>query len=469
MASLKTLSSLALLVSLTVSGCRHYDPIEQPRLDYPAQWQTLADADAIQVQRDWWNSFQSPQLNALIEEALQNSPDILITAERVRQAELQLRSTGASLFPSISASASSGSRRNRPDGGEWQDSDSSSLSLGVSYEVDVWGRVAASVASARYGFAATRFDQEAATLSVTASVANAWFQWLSLQARVATARENLAIAENIERIVQVRYENGVASAADLSRQRSSVLSLQSSLLPLELQSRQAFSAIAILLGRTTESLELANIALQEISVPMIDAGVPADIIVRRPDLASAEAQLYAANANVTAARTALLPGVSLSGSGGLSGSDLFSLASASQSVGWSVSLAQTIFDGGRLRNQVAISQSRRMELVESYRKAILVALQEVDNALDSAATYDGQEIQQTEIVNEARRTLRLTEVRYREGSDDLMSLLDAQRSLYQAEDALVQLRVSRLNAAINLYKTLGGGWSKPEHTLDVLP
>lgn len=460
MASLKILSSLALLVSLTVSGCRHYDPVEQPKLDYPAQWQTASDAKAIEVQRDWWNAFQSPQLNALIGEALQNSPDILITAERVRQAELQLRSTGASLFPSISASASSGSRRNRADGGDWQDSDSSSVSLGVSYEVDVWGRVAASLASARYGFAATRFDQDASSLSVTASVANAWFQWLSLQARVATARENLAIAEGIERVVRVRYDNGVASAADLSRQRSSVLSLQSSLLPLELQSRQAFSAIAMLLGKTTATLELENIALQDIAVPMIDAGLPADIIVRRPDLASAEAQLHAANANVAAARAALLPNVSLSGSGGLSGSHFFSLASANQSVGWSLSLAQTVFDGGRLRNQVAVSESRRVELLEIYRKAILVALQEVDNALDSAATFAGQETQQTEIVNEARRTLRLTEIRYREGSNDLLSLLDAQRSLYQAEDALVQLRVARLGAATNLYKALGGGWQR---------
>lgn len=459
MASLKSISSLVLLVSLTVTGCRHYDPIEQPRVVYPAQWQTSSTVEAEQVQRDWWDAFQSSQLNTLVAEALQNNPDILITAERVRQAELQLRNAGASLFPSLSASASTGSRRNRPDGGEWQDTDSSSASLGVSYELDLWGRVSANVAASRYSFAATRFDQDAATLSVTASVATAWFQWLSLQARVATARENLAIAEGIERIVKVRYDNGVASAADLSRQRSSVLALQSALLPLEMQTRQAYSALAILLGKTTAELQLATATLNDITVPQINAGLPVDIIARRPDLASAEARLYAANADVSAARAALLPGISLSASGGLSGSDLFSLASASQSVGWSVSLAQTLFDGGRLRNQVTISQSRRVELVETYRKAILLALQEVDNALDSADTYNGQEQQQQQVVEESRRTLRLSEVRYREGSDDLMSLLDAQRSLYQAEDALVQLRVSRLNAAINLYKTLGGGWT----------
>ena len=200
----------------------------------------------------------------------------------------------------------------------------------------------------------------------------------------------------------------------------------------------------------------------DIALPDINAGLPADIITRRPDLASAEAQLQAADADVAAARAALLPAVQLSASAGRATAALFSLSNTSDSVGWSVSLAQTLFDGGRLRNQVKLSESQRISLLEQYRKAIYTALQEVDDALDRTAVNAEQEQRQAEIVTQAQRTLRLTEVRYREGSDDLLALLDAQRSLFQAQDQLAQQRQARLTAAVDLYKALGGGWRQEE-------
>ncbi|RYZ93067.1 MAG: hypothetical protein EOO68_22090 [Moraxellaceae bacterium] len=195
-----------------------------------------------------------------------------------------------------------------------------------------------------------------------------------------------------------------------------------------------------------------------ISIPEINAGVPADVITRRPDVASVEAQLHAASADVHVARTQLLPGLQLSGSVGKSGSQLFSLNPAVQSTAWSLSAAQTLFAGGRISNQVKLSKSRQVEMLEEYRKTILNALLEVDDALNRVAVAQQQEINQNEIVVQSERSLKLVEARYRAGDGDLLSLLDSQRTLFQSRDSLVQQRLNRIQSAVDLYKALGGGW-----------
>jgi multidrug efflux system outer membrane protein len=296
-------------------------------------------------------------------------------------------------------------------------------------------------------------------LSVSGAVASAWFQWLTLQQRIASAEENIRIAERIAQIVQVRYENGVATAADVSRQRTNLLSQQSVLLPLQLQARQTRAAIAVLLGESPLTFELpADGRLLDLALPDVGEGIPADLLTRRPDLASVEAQLQAADADVAAARAALLPSVQLTASVARSSAALFSLSPPSDSMSWSLGLAQTLFNGGRLRNQVKLSESQRVALVEQYRKSILTALQEVADAFDRRAVSAEQEMRQQEILLEAERTLRLIEARYREGSDDLLNLLESQRTVFQARDQLVQQRQARLEAAVDLYLALGGGW-----------
>ncbi|MGM8226357.1 efflux transporter outer membrane subunit [Cellvibrio sp. ARAG 10.3] len=446
-----------ILISLT--ACHSISRHDQPDIAFTENWQTASPTNhQAEINREWWASFQSPQLNQLIDEALQQSPDLRIAVERVRQAELQMNSAGASLVPALSVNASSGSTRSRDSEADWQTGESSRVSLGASYEIDLWGRVSANIAAAEASFKASEFDYESARLSLTGAVASGWFQWLALQARIETARENIRIAQRVYDIVDVRYRNGAATAADLARQRTNLLNQSAALPPLELQGRQTRAALAVLIGRVPQHFVLTDESIMDIVLPDINAGVPADIITRRPDLASAEAQLQAADADVAAARAALLPAVQLSASAGKATAALFSLGSASDSVGWSLSLVQTLFDGGRLRNQVKLSESQRISLLEQYRKSIYTALQEVDDALDRTAVNAEQEQRQTDIVTQAQRTLRLTEVRYREGSDDLLALLDAQRSLFQAQDQLAQQRQARLTAAVDLYKALGGGW-----------
>lgn len=452
------------IVVLSCTACHSIPKTERPKLNLEQTFSAHSEiVPTVEVERNWWAAFQSPQLARLIKSAQNQNPDLRIAAERVRQAELQMRMAGASLFPSLNINGSTGSGRSRYDGGEWEKSESSRVGLGASYEVDLWGRVSANVSWAQANYHSSQYDQAAAQLSISGAVASAWFQWLTLQQRIASAEENIRIAERITQIVDVRYRNGVVTAADVSRQRTNLLSQQSALLPLQLQSRQTRAALALLVGESPLGFVLPVADMQPenllgLAVPQISAGIPADLLTRRPDLASAEAQLQAADADVAAARAALLPSVQLSASASRSSSLLFSLSQPSDALGWSLSLAQTLFDGGRLRNQVKLSESQRVALVELYRKTILTALQELDDALDRHWVSAEQEQRQVEILAEAERTLRLSEVRYREGRDDLLSLLEAQRTVFQTRDQLAQQRLDRLNAAVDLFLALGGGW-----------
>lgn len=445
---------------VAITACTSIPKTERPNIHLEAAaTQSAQIVPAFEIEKDWWQSFQSAQLNEMIEVAQKQNPDLRIAGERVRQAELQMRIAGASLFPSFTINGSTGSGRSRFDGGEWDTSESSRVGLGASYEVDLWGRVSAGVSASRAGYASRQFDEAAAQLSVSGAVASAWFQWLTLQQRIASAEENVRIAERISQIVQVRYDNGVATAADVSRQRTNLLSQQSALLPLQLQARQTRAALALLLGESPLQFDMsAQERLLDLALPEVGDGIPADLLTRRPDLASVEAQLQAADADVAAARAALLPGVQLSASAARSSAALLSLSPPTDSLSWSFGLAQTLFNGGRLRNQVKLSESQRVALVEQYRKSILTALQETADAFDRRAVSAEQEGRQREILAEAERTLRLVETRYREGTDDLMSLLEAQRTVFQARDQLVQQRRDRLDAAVDLYLALGGGW-----------
>lgn len=449
---------VALTVAFTLTGCATPVDRTRPVVDLPAAWNESSPGRSA-LQRDWWREFQSAELAQLIDAAQAGSPTLAIAAERVQQAELLVRSAGATLFPSVGVGGGTGAQRSDPSGDRARTSKSTDVSLGVSYEVDLWGRLAAGVQGAEAALAASRYDLETARLSLTTGVANAYFQVLALRMRLVIARENLRVAERVFKIVDARYRNGAASALDLSGQRITVLTQRATLEPLEVQERQTVTALAVLLGRTPQTLQVEARSFDGFAIPEVGAALPSELLVRRPDLASAEAQLAGADADVAAARAALLPSVSLSGSAGLASASLLSLANPATSLGLTASIAQTLFDGGRLRNQVALSESARRQLVESYRDAIYAALKEVEDALGNAVRHRGQEQAQLEIRDEAQRSLRLAELRYREGADDLTRVLDAQRTLFSSLDQLAQLRLARLTAALDLYKALGGGWS----------
>jgi outer membrane protein, multidrug efflux system len=446
---------VSIFLALTIVGCATTSPVLEPQVAAAPAWNEASRSDASAPTATWWDAFGSSELQSLVDEALRGSPDLAIAIERVRQAEAQVGIAGASLFPSLNLGFGTSAAASRTDG-RTSKNEGSGTTLSASYEVDLWGKNAAGVRGAEASLQATRYDRDTARLTLIAGVATAYFEVVSLRGRVSVARENLAIAERVLNLVQARARN---SPLDVARQEATVLSQRAALLPLEQLERQTLAALAVLVGRVPEGFDVQAKALAELAVPAIHPGLPAELLVRRPDLAAAEAQLVASNANLSAARAALLPSIQLTGSMGVaSGALLAVLGGPATSVALAASILQPIFDGGRLKGQVSIAESLERELAESYRKAILSALADVEKALVAASRLSERELLQSQVQDRAREALRLAEVRYREGADDLLSVLDAQRTLFDAQDVLAQIRRDRLEAAVALYKALGGGW-----------
>jgi NodT family efflux transporter outer membrane factor (OMF) lipoprotein len=458
--------TVAIALACCLSGCAIMSPELHPDVPVAGTWSEVVPANAPGISPTWWASFGSAELESLVDQALAGSPDLAIAAERVRQAEAQVQVVGASLFPVLSVDAGASSRRTArvaSDKATALDS-AGDLTLTASYELDLWGRNRAGARSAESSAAAFRFDRDATQLTLISGVATSYFEVLALRTRLAIARDNLATAQRVLDLVSARARNGAASALDVSRQQATVLSQQAALLPLEQQERQTLAALAVLIGRPPEGFDAKGTGIGDLAVPAVDPGLPAELLTRRPDLASAEAQIAAANADVAAARAALLPTIKLTGAAGLASSALTSLISGgtTAAIGIAASLLQPIFDGGRLRGQKAIAESRERELVETYRQAILSALEDVEQALAATSRLGQEEDLQEDVQTHARESLRLAEVRYRAGADDLLTVLDAQRTLFSAQDQLAQTQQSRLQAAVSLYKALGGGWSQSE-------
>lgn len=452
-----------LLTAILLNACAVTGNPATPAPSVPLAFSELAAPDAAVPAKDWWGAFGSQELSILVVAAFEANPDLAGAAERVRQAEAQVRIAGVTLFPTLNFGADSSRRELHVDGGNWKGVEASSATISASYEVDLWGKNASTLRSAEAALRASRFDSETVRLTLVSGVANAYFQVLSLRGRLAIARENLGIAERVFAVVRSRVRNGAASELDLARQQAAVLVQKAAIPPLELQERQTLFALAILLGRVPEGFDVATSTLMDLAVPRVTPGLPAQLLVRRPDLASAEAQLAVANANVAVARAVMLPGIGLTSSAGLTSDALFNFLRAPTAVFTiGASLLQPIFDSGRLRAQSDVAASRERELVENYRKAVLVALAEVETALAAGGRTAEQELLQEKVVEQARLALRIAEIRYRAGADDLLTVLDAQRTLFQAEDQLALVRLSRLQASVSLFKALGGTWNLPE-------
>jgi multidrug efflux system outer membrane protein len=278
--------------------------------------------------------------------------------------------------------------------------------------------------------------------------------------RLAIARDNLANAENVLAIVETRFANGAASALDVAQQRTVVANQRAALPALEQQLRQTENALAILLGEMPEAVTIAGGSLEDLTLPEVAPGLPSELLNRRPDIANAEAQLIAANADINTARAALFPSIRLTGQGGFESTALSSLFNG-PGLFWSLvaSVTQPIFEGGRLSGQVDLTEARYEELVQTYRSTVINAFRDAEDTLVAIRQLAEQEALQQEAVRQAQTAFELADTRYRGGIDTLLNVLDAQRNLFQARDQLIRIRSARLQAVVSLYRALGGGWS----------
>lgn len=441
-----------MLALLGAAGCAQKPVDARPALALPESWQGAVSEQALWPSEDWWQGFASGELSQLVERARRNNQDLAAAAARVLQAEAQARAAGASLLPGVSLDAGA----SRQEG----DVSRTSLSAGLSasYEIDFWGRNRASRAASEASLLATRFDRETLALTVTSSVTRSYLQLLSLRDRLRVAQLNLDNAERVLALTEVRVRNGAASPLELAQQRSQVAQQRASLAPLRQQERETLLTLATLLGEPLVNVQVEGQTLTELTLPEVSPGLPSELLQRRPDIRRSEAQLAAAEANLAAARAALFPSVRLSASLAQQGSSLSGLLDANPVASLGSSLLYTIFDGGRLRAERDLAEARQLELVENYRGAVLSALADVESALEAVARTEERRRLQEDVLAETELALRLAEVRYREGAADLLTVLDAQRSHFQAQDQALQIRLAAFEARLDLFMALGGGW-----------
>lgn len=454
-----------LAASLLLAACSSPAPRLDSGVQPPSAWQSADTPGALQSNRQWWTQFGSPELERLVEQARLGSYDLAAAVARVRQAEASATIAGAPLLPELKAGLNA-NRQKLIHGKGYSQLDVSpenrsldyyDAELSASYEVDFWGGKRAARDSAVLGVQASEFDRATVELTLLSGVANSYTQALALREQARIAELNLANAQNVLHLVQTRFDAGSATALELAQQKSLVAEQQRRLPLVQQQAREALISLAALLGQPVQTLPLPTQSFAQLHWPDIASGVPSDLLSRRPDIASAEAKLAAAQADVTVARAAMLPKITLTASLG-SGADLAADLLRTTFYNLSSGLTAPIFNNGRLSAERDKAKARQDELLETYRGAIINGFADVEKALSSIRGLDEQRQWQSEELNQAQTAFDIAQSRYQAGAEDLLTVLQTQRTLYAAQDLNVQLRLSRLQASIALYKALGGGW-----------
>jgi NodT family efflux transporter outer membrane factor (OMF) lipoprotein len=456
----------ALCLVASSAGCILTQDLPDPALDIPGGYKAarLTAARDAAPTLDWWRGFRSSELTVLMEEAQTVNLDIAAATARFIQADAQARIAGAVLLPSLSGTGSESYSRTSGSsasglsiGGREVVNYTSSLS--ASYELDFWGKNRDAAQAAEETSIANRFDRDVVALTTLTSVANAYFQVLASQDRIRTAERNIASATRILEAIKQRFKAGTGTDLDVAQQESVLANQKALVPPLRQILAQNTFALATLVSRPPESVKVVGGSLNRISPPRVTPGLPSELLTQRPDIRRQEAQLASATANVGNARAQFFPSIQLTGSGGYQSSALVSLfqphAAFFNMVG---SLTQPIFDGGRILGNFEFTKARQDELLQTYRKTVVQAFADVDNALVAIRETTERLRLQREVLAASKRAFELSEQQLRAGTADIVTVLNTQLTYFQAEDALWQAQLARLLAIVSLYQALGGGW-----------
>lgn len=404
-----------------------------------------------------------------MEQARTANDDIGAAVARIQQADAQARIAGAALLPSIGLDAGATRARSqqhtitpqgtlapRPTTGN-----TFTAELTASYQIDFWGRNKALRDAAVATAVASRYDRATVELTVMQSVASTYFQALELRDRLKVANDNVASARDTLKGLQLEAQVGTLTALDVAQQETTVATLEAEIPPLNQQFVQTLDALAILIGKQPETVDVTTGTLEDLAVPAVGPGMPSELLVRRPDVAQAEEQLVAANANIAAARAAFFPTISLTADGGFVSPALSHLFNPATRA-WSLTggLTQPIFQGGALVGQYQLNKGRYAELLADYHKAVISAFGNVEDALVGVQQTAEQLRREEQAVATARRAYELTQAQFHAGVINILVVLSTETALFTAEDTLVQVKYSHLNSLVALYSALGGGWQR---------
>ncbi len=458
----RTALAVALLTAL--SGCSLIPNYQQPAAPVAEQWNDVQAQQNAELP-DWRTFFQDPTLQQLIETALENNRDMRIAALTVEAFRAQYRIERSVLFPAIDASGAANRQRipdNMSPTGDSTINSQYSVALGMTaWEVDLFGRLNSLREQALVSYFASEQAQRSTQLSLISSVATAWLTLQADQETLKLVRETLSTYEESLRLVERSYDAGVASSLELQQARTAAHSARISLAQFERQSVQSRNALNLLLGGETPAGLTTPVPLKQFNFAEVPVGLPADLLQRRPDILQAEFNLQAANANIGAARAAFFPSIRLTATAGSLSPDLSGLFnSGSGSWLFQPSINIPIFNAGRLRANLDYSKIQKDINVARYEKSIQSAFQEVADGLIERTTFKQQLAAQDALVKSSEEYYALADRRYREGIDNQLTLLDAQRLLFNAQQARIQTQFAQLASEIKLYKALGGGYSQ---------
>jgi NodT family efflux transporter outer membrane factor (OMF) lipoprotein len=455
------LKRFSLLSVLMLTGCIPEAEIPQLAIDVPPAYvngggQKPADPPKV----EWWTSFRSAELNRFMLETVGNNYDIAATVGLIEQADAQARQIGSALLPSLTANDSVNGQRSASLGtGSNTTRTFYTATLNASYQVDFWGKNRAALQAAEETAFAQRWDRDTVTLSSLASTSSTYFAILGARERVAIAKDNLKLSSNILKVIKDRVTVGTATALDEAQQEALVDNIRASIPPLQQIADQDLATLAVLLGRAPERVAVKGAAIANMGVPRIAPGLPSEVILQRPDVQEAEAQLASAHANLVSARAAFFPNITLTGQGGFESTALQSLFTPGAAL-YSIagSLAQPIFDGGLLQANFDQQKGIQDQLLATYRKTVLTAFSDVEKALIALRDLAHQEDLLRQSLGASQRAYDLSVQQLNAGTLDIVTLLQTQQTLFTTKDTLSQVHLARLQAAISLYQALGGGW-----------
>lgn len=455
-----------LTAALLLTGCANLAPhYERPAAPVPAAYPAASPNGATVVDLAWSDFFADAKLRSLIELALANNRDLRVAILHIEQARAQYRVQDAQTLPMVNANGSGTASRTPASlsgTGAALTSQQYSANLGVSaYELDLFGRVRNLSAQALEQFLATEQARRTTQMSLVAEVTTAYLSWAADLERLALAQETLRSQSESYQLTQTRFELGAASALTLRQLQTSVESARVDVARYAGQIAQDRNALALLVGTSVPDALVPGVLADGLNaLPELPAGVPSDLLLRRPDLLQSEHQLKAATANIGVARAAFYPRISLTAVAGSSSaglSDLFRAGSGSWSFIPQISLP--IFDGGTNQANLDSAQATQGMALAQYEKAIQTAFREVADALAQRSAVGDQLQAQNALVQASGEVLQMSQARFDRGVDSYLDVLDAQRSWYGARQTLITTRLARLTNGVTLYKALGGGWS----------
>ncbi|WP_307731952.1 efflux transporter outer membrane subunit [Massilia antarctica] len=453
------LTPLALALPLVLAGCASMAPkYERPAAPvapaFPAQAMSSASTEAASAIA-WQRFFADARLKQLIELALANNRDLRVAILNIEQARAQYQIRRADRLPTLNASVSG----SRVPGSNDSINSSYTAGFGVSsFELDLFGRVRSLSDAGLAQYLASEEARKSTHISLVASVANAYLSLLADEELLGLTQKTLGAREQSLKLIQLKYDNGVVSKLDLQQGLSLLDSARVVLAQQQRQRAQDLNLLTLLVGQTLPAGPDTSTTLAAMSLSELPAGLPSDLLTVRPDIRAAEQQLIAANANIGAARAAFFPRITLTGSAGSASNELSGLFK-SGSYGWTFApqMVLPIFDYGRNNANLGSAKAGRDIAVAQYEKSVQTAFREVSDALAGQATFGEQLRSQRSVAEAEAERFKLSDLRYRSGAASYLDLLDAQRSLFSAEQAAVQANLQRLQNQVTLYRVLGGG------------